>query len=173
MPNTSKKKETTDNLDTTQAPVITGQEVMSPLTGEVLPIEKAEDEVFASKVMGDGVVILPETTDVYAPFDGTIATLFPTKHAIGLVSDKGAEILIHIGINTVDLNGEGFKAFVKQGDSVTKGDKLISFDKVAIENAGYSSQTMVIITNGSNYNQIIKHDNQFSQTGDLILELEK
>lgn len=167
------KEETTDNLDTTQAPVITGQEVMSPLTGEVLPIEKAEDEVFASKVMGDGVVILPETTDVYAPFDGTIATLFPTKHAIGLVSDKGAEILIHIGINTVDLNGEGFKAFVKQGDSVTKGDKLISFDKVAIENAGYSSQTMVIITNGSNYNQIIKHDNQFSQTGDLILELEK
>lgn len=167
------KEETTDNLDTTQAPVITGQEVMSPLTGEVLPIEKAEDEVFASKVMGDGVVILPETTDVYAPFDGTIATLFPTKHAIGLVSDKGAEILIHIGINTVDLNGEGFKAFVKQGDSVTKGDKLISFDKVAIENAGYSNQTMVIITNGSNYNQIIKHDNQFSQTGDLILELEK
>ncbi|EFM30231.1 PTS system, beta-glucoside-specific, IIABC component [Streptococcus gallolyticus subsp. gallolyticus TX20005] len=167
------KEETTDNLDTTQAPVITGQEVMSPLTGEVLPIEKAEDEVFASKVMGDGVVILPETTDVYAPFDGTIATLFPTKHAIGLVSDKRAEILIHIGINTVDLNGEGFKAFVKQGDSVTKGDKLISFDKVAIENAGYSSQTMVIITNGSNYNQIIKHDNQFSQTGDLILELEK
>lgn len=167
------KEETTDNLDTTQAPVITGQEVMSPLTGEVLPIEKAEDEVFASKVMGDGVVILPETTDVYAPFDGTIATLFPTKHAIRLVSDKGAEILIHIGINTVDLNGEGSKAFVKQGDSVTKGDKLISFDKVAIENAGYSSQTMVIITNGSNYNQIIKHDNQFSQTGDLILELEK
>lgn len=167
------KEETTDNLDTTQAPVITGQEVMSPLTGEVLPIEKAEDEVFASKVMGDGVVILPEATDVYAPFDGTIATLFPTKHAIGLVSDKGAEILIHIGINTVDLNGEGFKAFVKQGDSVTKGDKLISFDKVAIENAGYSSQTMVIITNGSNYNQIIKHDNQFSQTGDLILKLEK
>lgn len=114
------KEETTDNLDTTQAPVITGQEVMSPLTGEVLPIEKAEDEVFASKVMGDGVVILPETTDVYAPFDGTIASLFPTKHAIGLVSDKGAEILIHIGINTVDLNGEGSKAFVKQGDSVTK-----------------------------------------------------
>lgn len=167
------KEETTDNLDTTQAPVITGQEVMSPLTGEVLPIEKAEDEVFASKVMGDGVVILPETTDVYAPFDGTIASLFPTKHAIRLVSDKGAEILIHIGINTVDLNGEGSKAFVKQGDSVTKGDKLSSFDKVAIENAGYSSQTMVIITNGSNYNQIIKHDNQFSQTGDLILELEK
>lgn len=167
------KEETTDNLDTTQAPVITGQEVMSPLTGEVLPIEKAEDEVFASKVMGDGVVILPETTDVYAPFDGTIASLFPTKHAIRLVSDKGAEILIHIGINTVDLNGEGSKAFVKQGDSVTKGDKLSSFDKVAIENAGYSSQTMVIITNGSNYNQIIKHDNQFSQTGDLILELVK
>lgn len=167
------KEETTDNLDTIQAPVITGQEVMSPLTGEVLPIEKAEDEVFASKVMGDGVVILPETTDVYAPFDGTIASLFPTKHAIRLVSDKGAEILIHIGINTVDLNGEGSKAFVKQGDSVTKGDKLSSFDKVAIENAGYSSQTMVIITNGSNYNQIIKHDNQFSQTGDLILELEK
>ncbi|WP_205402212.1 beta-glucoside-specific PTS transporter subunit IIABC [Streptococcus lutetiensis] len=167
------KEETTDTLDTTQAPVITGQEITSPLTGEVLPIEKAEDEVFASKVMGDGVVILPKTTDVYAPFDGTIATLFPTKHAIGLVSDKGAEILIHIGINTVDLNGEGFKVFVKQGDSVTKGDKLISFDKVAIENAGYSSQTMVIVTNGSNYSQIIKHDNQFSQTGDLILELEK
>ncbi|MEX2784666.1 beta-glucoside-specific PTS transporter subunit IIABC [Streptococcus sp. H49] len=153
--------------------VLAGQDIAAPLSGEVLPIEKAEDEVFASKTLGEGVVIIPETAEILAPFDGTVATLFPTKHAIGLISDKGAEILIHIGINTVDLAGKGFEAFVKQGDRVVKGQKLIAFDKQIIENAGFSNQTMVIITNSADYTEIKAKDNQYSRAGDLILRLDK
>ncbi|AXQ78500.1 PTS beta-glucoside transporter subunit EIIBCA [Streptococcus chenjunshii] len=153
--------------------VLTGQDIAAPLSGEVLPIEKSEDEVFASKAMGEGVLILPESSEIVAPFDGTVATLFPTNHAIGLISDQGAEILIHIGINTVDLAGKGFEAFVKQGDKVRKGQKLLAFDKQTIENAGFSSQTMVIVTNSTDYNKIHTENNQFSQAGDLILKLDK
>ena len=131
------------------------------------------DAVFASKIMGDGVAIMPETTEIVAPFDGKVETLFPTKHAIGIISDSGAEILIHVGINTVDLKGDGFKTFVKQGERITKGQKLLAFNKEAIEKAGYSTQTMVVVTNTSQYKTITKYDNQFSKAGDLIIELEK
>lgn len=168
------EKDTTSNdQNKSESPVITGQEVLSPLSGEILPIEKALDAVFASKIMGEGVAIMPETTEIVAPFDGKVETLFPTKHAIGIISDSGAEILIHVGINTVDLKGDGFKTFVKQGDRITKGQKLLAFNKEAIEKAGYSTQTMVVVTNTSEYQTIIKHDNQFSKAGDLIIELEK
>ena len=167
------EKDTKLPTETNPLPAMTGQEIFAPLSGEILPIEKADDEVFASKLMGNGVVILPESTDVLAPFDGTIATLFPTRHAIGLISDNGAELLIHIGINTVDLAGKGFESFVKQGDHVTKGQKLVSFNKQTIEDAGFSSQTMVIITNSNDYSEISSQENQFSQAGDLIIELKK
>lgn len=167
------EKDTTFPTETNPLPAMTGQEIFAPLSGEILPIEKADDEVFASKLMGNGVVILPESTDVLAPFDGTIATLFPTRHAIGLISDNGAELLIHIGINTVGLAGKGFESFVKQGDHVTKGQKLVSFNKQTIEDAGFSSQTMVIITNSNDYSEISSQENQFSQAGDLIIELKK
>ncbi|MGT2749718.1 beta-glucoside-specific PTS transporter subunit IIABC [Streptococcus orisasini] len=153
--------------------IFTNQEVVAPLSGEVLPIEKSDDEVFASKIMGEGVVILPQTTDILAPFAGTVATLFSTKHAIGLISDNGAELLIHIGINTVDLAGKGFESFVKQGEHVNQGQKLISFDKQVIEDAGFSSQVMVIVTNSKNYSAIYARNNQFNKAGDLILELNK
>ena len=123
--------------------------------------------------MGEGVAIMPETTEIVAPFDGKVETLFPTKHAIGIISDSGAEILIHVGINTVDLKGDGFKTFVKQGDRITSGQKLLTFNKETIEKAGYSTQTMVVVTNTSQYKTITKHDNQFSKAGDLIIELEK
>ena len=168
------EKDTTSNdKNKSESPVITGQEVLSPLSGEILPIEKALDAVFASKIMGEGVAIMPETTEIVAPFDGKVETLFPTKHAIGIISDSGAEILIHVGINTVDLKGDGFKTFVKQGERITKGQKLLAFNKEAIEKAGYSTQTMVVVTNTSQYKTITKHDNQFSKAGDLIIELEK
>lgn len=114
---------TVDATDNLIPEVMTNETVAAPLSGEVLPISESNDPVFASKAMGDGVIILPNSTTVVAPFDGKIVTIFPTKHAIGLVSDKGCEVLIHIGINTVELEGKGFEAFVKQGDSVTKGQK--------------------------------------------------
>ena len=100
----------------------------APLKGEVLPVEKAADPAFASKAMGDGVAINPEDNVVYAPADGTVSLVFPTKHAMGITLTTGAELLIHVGLDTVQMEGEGFETYVKAGDQVKKGDKLISFD---------------------------------------------
>lgn len=120
--------------------------ILSPVKGVVLPISESTDEVFSSKAMGDGVVIEPAEGEVVAPFDGTVAALFPTKHAIGLIAKDGCEVLIHIGVNTVEMNGAGFEAFVAQGDEVKAGDLLLHFDLEKIREAGYSTQTMVIVT---------------------------
>ena len=126
----------------------------SPVKGWVMPLEEAEDEAFASGALGQGVVIEPEEGVVRAPFDATVAALFPTNHAIGLVSDSGAEIMVHIGIDTVQLEGRYFEAFTAQESHVKAGDVLIKFDLDAIKAAGYKTQTMVIVTNSFNYKKI-------------------
>lgn len=120
-------------------------EIASPAKGRVVSVAEVKDEVFASKGMGDGVGILAEEGKVYAPFSGSVEALFPTGHAIGLSAD-GVEVLIHIGINTVELDGKGFQAHVRQGDTVQKGDLLISFDKEMIEKEGYDSTIIFIVT---------------------------
>ena len=126
----------------------------SPVKGWVMPLSEAEDEAFASGALGQGVVIEPEEGVVRAPFDAKVAALFPTKHAIGLVSDSGAEIMVHIGIDTVQLEGRYFEAFTAQESHVKAGDVLIKFDLDAIKAAGYKTQTMVIVTNSFNYKKI-------------------
>ena len=126
----------------------------SPVKGWVMPLSEAEDEAFASGALGQGVVIEPEVGVVRAPFDAKVAALFPTKHAIGLVSDSGAEVMIHIGIDTVQLEGRCFEAFTAQESHVKAGDVLIKFDLDAIKAAGYKTQTMVIVTNSFNYKKI-------------------
>lgn len=120
-------------------------EIASPAKGRVIPVTEVYDEVFASKGMGDGVGIIAEEGKVYAPFSGRVEALFPTGHAVGLVAD-GVEALIHIGINTVELNGKGFQAHVKQGEMVKKGDLLVTFDKEMIEEEGYDSTIIFIVT---------------------------
>ena len=105
------------------------------------------DPVFAQGVMGQGVVIEPSEGELVAPVNGVVSVLFPTKHAVGIVSDEGVELLMHIGMDTVNLEGKGFETYVAQGDKVTMGDKLISFDMTAIKEAGYVIETPVIITN--------------------------
>lgn len=120
-------------------------EIASPVKGQVIPVSEVKDEVFASKGMGDGVGIIASEGKVYAPFDGIIEAVFPTGHAVG-VSANGVEVLIHIGINTVELDGKGYQAHVKQGDIVKKGDLLVSFDKELIEKAGYDSTVVFVIT---------------------------
>lgn len=122
----------------------------APLKGEVLPVEKAADPAFASKAMGDGVAINPEDNVVYAPADGTVSLVFPTKHAMGITLTTGAELLIHVGLDTVQMEGEGFETYVKAGDQVKKGDKLISFDRGLIAQKGFKDQTMLLVaeTNG-------------------------
>ncbi|WP_273450332.1 PTS system trehalose-specific EIIBC component [Streptococcus ferus] len=126
-------------------------DVKSPLTGQVKPLSEAVDPVFAQGVMGTGVLVLPSEGELVAPVDGVVSVLFPTKHAIGLVSDDGVELLVHIGMDTVNLEGKGFEAHVKQGNHVKVGDKLISFDIETIKEAGYPVETPVIVTNQNDY----------------------
>ena len=128
--------------------------ITSPLTGEVLPLSETPDAVFASGAMGQGVAIEPSVGEVVAPADGTIRLLFPTNHAIGLATDDGAELLIHVGMDTVELDGKGFTAHVVQGSKVKKGQLLLSFDMEAIQEAGYSVVTPIIVTNSADYQAV-------------------
>ena len=132
----------------------------------------AEDPAFANGALGNGVVIEPTEGKVVAPFDGTIVTLFPTKHALGLISDNGTELLIHIGIDTVQLEGEGFEAFVKQGDRVKKGQTLVTFDLEGIKKAGFSTQIPIVVTNTADYLDILEvGSNEVSTSDDLLTAL--
>ena len=126
-------------------------ELLSPLTGQAKELSQATDPVFAQGVMGQGVLIQPSEGKLLAPVDGTVSVLFPTKHAVGLSSTDGVELLMHIGMDTVNLEGQGFTAHVAQGDSVKAGDLLITFDMEAIQAAGYPTETPVIITNQDAY----------------------
>ncbi len=121
--------------------------IASPLTGKVIPLKNVKDDAFAQGALGNGIAIIPSEGKVVSPVDGTISVLFPTLHAIGITSDSGVELLIHIGLNTVQLNGEGFTAHIKQGDKVRKGQLLLDVDLKAIEKAGYSTETPIIISN--------------------------
>ena len=126
-------------------------EVVSPLAGQVKPLGQATDPVFSSGVMGQGVVIEPSQGELVSPVNGTVTVLFPTKHAVGMVSEEGIEMLMHIGMDTVSLDGKGFEAHVAQGDKVTVGQKLISFDMDVIKKAGLVTETPVIITNQDDF----------------------
>lgn len=128
--------------------------IQSPLKGEVKALSEVDDATFSGEVMGKGVAIEPEEGKVVSPVSGTITTVFQTKHALGITSDNGAEIIIHIGFDTVKLNGEHFTVHVNKGDAVKPGDQLVSFDMDAIKDAGYQLITPVIITNTDRYQSI-------------------
>ncbi|WP_423214216.1 PTS system trehalose-specific EIIBC component [Streptococcus equinus] len=134
-----------------QAPAGTIISIQSPLVGHAKDLSQAQDPVFAQGVMGQGIVIEPTDGELLAPINGVVSAIFPTKHAIGLISDEGVELLMHIGMDTVNLNGQGFTAHVKQGDRVSVGDALISFDVEAIKAAGYPVDTPIIITNQNDF----------------------
>lgn len=133
----------------------TGEQLLSPIVGEVVNLSEVNDPVFSSGVMGKGIAVKPSIGLVYAPADAEIAIAFPTGHAYGLKTDKGAEILIHIGIDTVSMNGEGFEAKVAQGDRVKAGDIIGTFDSETIAANGLDDTTMVIITNTMDYAEVI------------------
>ncbi|EHR4813105.1 PTS glucose transporter subunit IIA [Enterococcus faecalis] len=155
-PETATEKTATDKV---VAPVKTNQEdkiiLASPLQGEILPLEKVQDPVFASGALGKGVAIEPTEGKLYAPADGEITTLFPTGHAVGLTTTEGVELLMHIGMDTVELDGKGFELSVKQGDSVKKGDLLVTFDIAAIKEAGYPVVTPIVVTNTNDYLDVL------------------
>ena len=131
--------------------LVESAEVVSPLAGQVKPLSQATDPVFSSGVMGQGVVIEPSQGELVSPVNGTVTVLFPTKHAVGIVSEEGVEMLMHIGMDTVSLDGKGFEAHVEQGDKVVVGQQLISFDMDVIKEAGLVTETPVIITNQDDF----------------------
>ena len=133
-------------------------EVVSPLTGQVKPLSQATDPVFSSGVMGQGIVIEPSQGELVSPVNGTVTVLFPTKHAVGIVSEEGVEMLMHIGMDTVSLDGKGFEAHVEQGDKVVVGQQLISFDMDVIKEAGLVTETPVIITNQDDFQADVEGD---------------
>ena len=133
-------------------------EVVSPLAGQVKPLSQATDPVFSSGVMGQGVVIEPSQGELVSPVNGTVTVLFPTKHAVGIVSEEGVEMLMHIGMDTVSLDGKGFEAHVEQGDKVVVGQQLISFDMYVIKEAGLVTETPVIITNQDDFQADVEGD---------------
>lgn len=133
----------------------TEDNVLAPITGELVSITEVPDPTFSQKMMGDGVAIKPTDGKVVSPVNGKIVNLFPTKHAVGIESESGVEYLIHIGLETVSLNGEGFEAHVKQGDKVSAGDLLITVDLDIVSEKAESTITPIVITNDVSSMEVI------------------
>lgn len=143
--------------------------VVSPIKGEVLNLSDIEDAAFSSGVLGQGVAIIPSDGKVVAPVDGVVTTLFPSLHAIGILSDEGVEVLIHIGLNTVQLEGRGFEACIKQGDRITKGQTILKFDINVIKEAGYSVVTPIVVTNSSQFLDVVQTESKNIELEDNLI----
>lgn len=162
-------EERKDQREKTAEPMVKAQEIASPMKGKVLRLEEIQDAAFASGVLGKGAAVLPEEGRVFAPVTGTVTALFPTLHAIGIVSEEGVEVLIHIGLNTVQLEGRGFEAKVQQGDHVVKGQLMITFDREMMEAEGYCMETPVIITNSAAYLDVVEEKKDRTEVGERLL----
>ena len=145
--------------------------ILSPIKGEVKPIEESSDAAFASGALGKGVFINPSEGKVYAPVSGTVTVLFPSLHAIGITSDSGVELLIHIGMNTVQLEGKGFTAHIKQGDHIECGQLLVEFDMEYISKEGYSLETPVLVTNYNDLKEIKITDKTNSSSKEELMHI--
>ncbi|MBT2725502.1 PTS glucose transporter subunit IIA [Bacillus sp. ISL-75] len=165
------KKEVKDNKVKAGETIIKKEEIVSPLTGVIKPLADVDDPVFSSAAMGKGIAIEPTVGKAVSPVNGIVTIVFPTGHAIGITSDEGAEVLIHIGINTVQLEGKYFAPVVKQGDRVSQGDLLVNFDIEKIKEAGYPVTTPVIITNTDRYIDIIDMKKEEVQAEESLLTL--
>ena len=130
------------------------------MSGKVLPLSEVPDKVFSSGAMGKGIAIEPENGELLAPADGVITTIFPTGHAVGITTTDGIELLMHIGMDTVELEGKGFEVFVKQGDTVHTGDLLVRFDIDTIKKAGYSVITPIVVTNTDHFADVLEFDQE-------------
>lgn len=156
---------------TTTPTLIDKELVVSPLAGTLQPLDTLPDEAFASGAMGKGIVIEPSSGILTSPVNGTVTTVFPTGHAIGITSEGGAELLIHVGVNTVKLKGQHFTKKVKEGEKVVKGQLLLEFDLEAIRAAGFVTATPVIVTNSSQYLDVLKSTGTEVPSGEILFTL--
>ena len=148
------------------------EKVVSPLNGQVMTLSEVKDKVFSSSAMGKGMAIEPTDGVLHAPADGQIIMTFPTSHAIGMRTTDGAEILMHIGMDTVNLQGKGFNTLVEKGQNVKAGDELVKFDIPAIKKAGYSVTTPIVVTNSQDYADIERTADGQVKVGQEILDLQ-
>lgn len=170
MTYTTYKDDEPSNSETKKSDkTVKNEEIAAPVKGKVVELSEVEDEAFSTGALGAGIAILPSEGKVYSPVDGKVATFFPTGHAIGLVSKDGAEVLIHVGMNTVKMDGKGFTPKVNEGDTVKKGQLLLEFDIEEIKKAGYSTITPVIITNTDSYADVVPTDAKTVAAGDAVI----
>lgn len=147
-------------------------QLYAPAVGEAIPLEEVKDPAFSQGILGQGIGIKPAEGKILAPCDATVAQMFDTGHAVSLETSFGAEILIHVGLDTVELKGQGFKVHAKAGDKVKKGQLLIEFDIPAITAAGYDVTTPVVVCNSDEFNNVKTHTGPVTND-DLVIELEK
>src|SRR5690625_4374401 len=147
--------------------------IVAPVDGKLVPLEEVPDPVFSQKMMGEGIAIKPDNGVIVSPIQGTIKQLFPTKHAIGIQALNGAEILIHIGLETVELKGKGFTLHVQEGVTVNRGQKLITFDGETMQEQGKNMITPIIITNADDMgdSRSEEHTSELQSRGQLVCRL--
>ncbi|SNZ15984.1 PTS system beta-glucoside-specific IIA component, Glc family /PTS system beta-glucoside-specific IIB component, Glc family /PTS system beta-glucoside-specific IIC component, Glc family [Terribacillus aidingensis] len=160
---------TEDSKAEASAAQLSEDTIHAPLSGKLMALEEVPDEVFSSGAMGTGLAIEPNENKVYAPFDGKVVMIAPTKHAIGLQSETGVEVLIHVGLDTVKLDGEPFTLRVKEGDSVKQGDVINEFDAEAIKSAGVQTITPIIVTNPADYTEITIDETEMTEHGNYLM----
>lgn len=163
--------EDTPNLEDIESTANTEKVVASPLNGKVIPLSEVKDEVFASEAMGKGCAVIPEEGKVYAPFDGKIVGLLDSHHAIGMESQDGLEILIHVGMDTVKLEGKYFTCHIEEGQQVKQGQLLLEFDMQKIQQAGYDLITPVVITNSDEFKEIVTDAYGQVKAGTVLIKL--
>ena len=169
--NITKPEETTIESEAMNESVtVEGETIYAPLKGRTVPLDEVPDQVFSDKLMGDGLAIYPDNGEVVAPFDGTVELVFPTKHAIGLKSESGVEVLIHFGLETVGLQGEGFTVHVDSGDTIVKGQLLMTVDLDYIKTHAKSDITPIIVTNSGEHEIKTTHDGVVD-TGEVLIKL--
>lgn len=157
--------------DNNSISVVKEEGIGAPLSGEMVPLSKVNDETFSTEVLGKGAAIIPSVGKVFAPFDGEVVTIFPTKHALGLKSVDGVELLIHVGLETVSLEGKHFKSYVEDGKKIKKGDLLLEFDIKAIQDAGYDIVTPVVISNSDDFSDIVVPSKENVTAMETIMEV--
>lgn len=148
-------------------------ELASPVNGKMIDLKEVPDKVFASEMMGPGVAFISNDGKIYSPCDGELITVFPTKHAIGIKANNGAEILIHFGLDTIQLEGKGFKQVAKEGQRLKKGDLILDVDIVFLQKKGYAIETPMVITNSDEFYVKVNKLANVSTNTEVVITLEK
>ncbi|GMO21994.1 MAG: glucose PTS transporter subunit IIA [Spirochaetaceae bacterium] len=159
-------------IDTSKVNTAAAKKVFAPVKGRIMPITQSADPAHQEEALGKGVCFMPLGGKIFAPFDGTVEMVFDTKHALSIKSKEGVEVLIHCGIDTVKLGGQGFKSHVEEGAEVKTGDLILEYDKDIIARAGYSLETQVVVTNTGDYREIVQAKSGECAVGDIVLYVE-